>query len=125
MAISSMESTATYSFIKFRTEDWRQEELIGRDGKRYRVEGYVDGKCPVDKCGGLCCEKVPLLGQMDQGPCEFWNEGTKLCHLHERGGIGVKPLSCVSWPRSQLDIDTVNERYAVGEKKCYLKVVEI
>jgi len=116
---------ARYSYVTLRTEDWSQTDFIGRDGNRYRVEGYIDGKCPVDKCGGLCCEAIPLIGPLTDAPCEFWNPDSKLCGLHERGGRAAKPVSCVVWPRSQADIDLVNKRFAKGEKRCYLKVVKI
>ena len=125
-----MTSRAAYSFVTLRSEDWRQTEFIGRDGRCYRVEGYVpDGKgglrCPTDVCGGLCCEAIPLIGALSDAPCRFWNAETKGCGLEEQGGKAAKPVSCLVWPRRQADIDMVNERFGQGERRCQLSVVEV
>lgn len=121
---------ARYSFVTLRTEDWSQTGFVGRDGKSYRVEGYVeDGKggwrCPTEKCGALCCQAIPLIGPLSEAPCGFLNQQTLCCSLQERGGRSAKPVSCIVWPRTQADVDLVNARFAEGDRRCYLKVVPV
>lgn len=120
---------ARYSYVTLRTEDWTQTEFIGRDGRRYRVEGYVqdsngEWRCPTEKCGALCCQVIPLIGPLSAAPCQFLNQDTLKCSLHERGGRASKPVSCLVWPRTQGDVDMINARFADGERRCYLKVVD-
>lgn len=120
-------SKAKYSFVTLRTGDMKQVSFLGRDGHEYRVEGYVDGKCPTDICGGVCCKTSSLNGVVGKGPCEHFDKTEMNCSLHARFGIGVKPISCVIWPKSHIDIDTVNKQAErLGLKgRCQLKVVRI
>lgn len=116
---------AEESFVTLRIEDWRVVEIVGRDGHRYEVTGYVNGQCPTEKCGALCCQKIPWDGRMGAGPCEFLNQDTLKCKLHEARGPACKPLSCWLWPVRPGDVASINERYADGEKRCYLDLVRV
>ncbi len=117
-----------YSFITFRTEDWRIEKFIGRDGKSYQVTGYVDDgngglRCPTEICGALCCVKINWKGVNGQR-CEFLTDDLR-CMFQAERGMACKPMSCAAWPKQQLDVDFVNERWAQGAKRCCLKVEEV
>ena len=101
-------------------------DIIENRGKKLRVEGYVDGKCPTDICNSVCCRIGSLQGRVGQGPCEFLQEGDGLCRLHAMSRH-CKPVSCLVWPTSQQSIDGVNElAERLGlEGRCQLRMVEI
>ena len=85
------------------------------------VLGYIDGKCPTDKCGAFCCKKASCFPDKP-GPCEFLQDDL-LCYLHVHGGRSCKPRGCNDYPRNQRDVDLMNERNgAVGEFRCWLRV---
>ena len=96
------------------------------DGSKYRVLGYVweDGqwRCPTDKCNAFCCRTGALLPHWTP-PCAFLTEGNR-CWFQMKGGVGAKPFGCVTYPRSQSDVDHMN-RNADGDFRCYLSVEEI
>ena len=98
------------------------------DGKRYQVEGYVwddatsQWRCPTEKCQSYCC-KTGSIWPKGPVPCEFLRKDLK-CTFHVRGGVGAKPFGCVSYPRSQEDVDHMNKN-AKGEFRCYLTVKEV
>ncbi len=123
------ESSAQYSYVVLRTENWDQMKFVDKDGQQYEVQGYVEDengqvRCPTEKCQALCCQAMPLIGPVGTS-CEHLNQDTLKCGQQEKGGRSCKPISCVVWPRRQLDIDTLNDLYAQGEKRCYLKVVKV
>ena len=98
--------------------------VIENRGKRYRVEGYVDGKCPTDDCNAVCCRISNLQGRVGEGPCQFLEDN--LCGLHAMSPH-CKPVSCLVWPTSQQSIDKANE---IAERlglqgRCQLRMVEI
>ena len=100
-------------------------DVIENRGKRYRVEGYVDGKCPTDICGAVCCKVCNLQGRVGEGPCEFL-DSDDLCRLHKMN-VHCKPVSCLVWPTSQESIDGANklaERLGFAGR-CQLRMVEI
>lgn len=117
-------SLARYSTIQI--EGWKPGEITGRDGKRYRVEGYIDGYCPTGLCEAVCCHTSDIYeGSIGSGPCRYLT-GDRLCELHARSP-GLKPISCMVWPVRQLDVDSVNEKAErLGLKgRCQLRVVEV
>ena len=99
--------------------------LIENRGKTYRVEGYVDGKCPTDICNAVCCRTASLQGRVGEGPCEFLQEDN-LCRLHVMSPH-CKPVSCLVWPTSPISIEQTNkiaERLGL-EGRCQLRMVEV
>lgn len=115
------------STVLFNAEDWSVKGITDRDGKAKKVIGFIvdqDGRqrCPTEKCGALCCVEINWKGENGKR-CEFLSDDLG-CMFHEERGMSCKPVSCAAWPRQQLDIDFVNERWADGEKRCYLKVVD-
>ena len=123
------DSLARYSYATIRTEDWSITEFTGRDGIQYKVDGYVwdddlkAWRCPTEKCGALCCKNINLKGQMGKR-CQLLADDL-LCDLHRIGGPATKPVSCWIWPRNQESIDILNERFADGDVRCYLKLVPL
>ena len=99
--------------------------VIENRGKRYRVEGYVDGHCPTDVCNAVCCRVASLQGRVGEGPCDFLDTDN-LCQLHKMSSH-CKPVSCLVWPTSQASIDGANElAERLGlEGRCQLRMVEI
>ena len=43
-------------------------DYIENRGKRYRIEGYIDGFCPTDECNAVCCRVDTLQGRVGEGP---------------------------------------------------------
>lgn len=118
---------AKYSQVILQIEDWTILEQTGRDGEKYRVEGLVEGKCPTEICNAVCCRTADLLkGAIGSGPCQFLNEKTLGCKLHEKGRA-CKPIACLVWPVRQGDIDSTNEKAErLGFKeRCQLKLVKV
>ena len=106
-------------------------ELISEDGQPVlvrddgsKIYGYVwDGpnrRCPTEICGAYCC-KTGTLFPMDKPPCPFLTEKLS-CIFQDRGGMAAKPHGCVSFPRSQADIDHMNKDAPKG-KGCQLRIV--
>lgn len=119
-------SRARYSHVTLRIEDWTILAQTDRDGEKYRVEGYVDGRCPTEVCKAVCCRTADLLdGSIGSGPCQFLNDETLKCKLHEKGRA-CKPIACLLWPKRQMDIDSTNEKAErLGFKeRCHLKFVK-
>ena len=81
------------------------------------LQGKVDGKCPVEVCGAICCQ-TDFLTNID-GPCSQLDDH-KECSL-AKGAHGdlMKPFWCVTWPRDQQDIDEFNAHFTDG-RKCEL-----
>lgn len=100
-------------------------DTIENRGKRYRVEGYVDGRCPTDVCNAVCCRIASLRGRVGEGPCQFL-DGDNQCGLHAMS-IHCKPVSCLVWPTSPMSIEKTNETAArLGfEGRCQLTMVEV
>lgn len=119
-------TSAAYSRVVLRIEDWSILEQTDRAGETWRVEGMVAGRCPTEICGAVCCRTADLLdGAVGSGPCRFLNEETLGCRLHEKGRA-CKPIACLVWPVRQGDIDSTNEKAArLGFKeRCQLRFVK-
>ena len=98
-----------------------------QDGKLIEVSGFIMDeetgqlRCPTEKCNAFCC-RTGSVWPDGPVPCEFLTDNQ--CAIQKRGGMGAKPFGCVSYPRSQADVDHMN-RNAAGEYRCYLSVTEV
>lgn len=112
--------------VTLSTEDWSLRALTARDGRRLRVEGYRDGRCPTEICGAVCCRVMDQWGRAGTC-CEALDRESLSCRPHARGGPACKPLSCWLWPLGPADIDKVNElaqRFGHAGR-CQLRIVEV
>ena len=101
------------------------EPVEYRHDEGVKVLGYVwDGKggrrCPTEICGAYCC-KTGSLFPMDKPPCPYLTDNLA-CLFQDKGGLAAKPFGCVSFPRSQADIDRMSQGATVG---CQLRIEEI
>jgi len=89
------------------------------------IEGYIatDGglKCQTDICGAVCCRSAHFRPDREP-PCEYLTDHLT-CELHDVGGKACKPLGCAEYPRSQVDIDMINELAEQGgfAERCLLR----
>ena len=119
-------SLARYSSVEIRVEDWTAQTVTLRDGRKMRVEGYVNGKCPTDVCHAVCCRISDIYeGGVGEGPCRYLGED-ELCILHKMDAA-FKPVACMVWPKNEVDVAKTNElaeRFGL-EGRCQLKLVEV
>ena len=111
--------------VELTEENGRPVEVRHQNGQRFKVLGYVwDGKggrrCPTEVCDAHCCKTGSLFPNMPP-PCEFLTDELS-CSFQDRGGLAAKPFGCVSYPRSQHDIDNMNKDAPEG-KGCQLRIV--
>lgn len=76
------------------------------------VTGYIKDEygrevCPVEVCKAVCCRAQHFRPDKNP-PCEYLLSDF-MCELHKVGGLACKPKGCGDYPRSQADIDGVNE----------------
>lgn len=111
--------------VELHEENGEPVEYRYEGGTRLKVLGYVwDGKggrrCPTEVCGAHCC-KTGSLFPMDKPPCQFLTAGLS-CSFQDKGGLAAKPFGCVSYPRSQEDIERMNKGVKIG---CQLRIEKI